>query len=121
VKTILRLAESRPELRVVNDQHCTPSYVPHVARAVLFLAMAKKPTGIFHVTNRGETTWFDFASELLRLTGKNVPIVPISTAEFGAPASRPAYSVLDTSKYRSLGGPEMSDWRDGLKNYLEGS
>jgi dTDP-4-dehydrorhamnose reductase len=119
VKTILRLADSRPELRVVNDQHCTPSYVLDVARAVLFLVSLKAKNGIYHVTNRGATTWFEFAKEILRLAGKNVPIVPISTAEFGAAASRPAYSVLDTAKYHALGGPEMPDWREGLRDYLQ--
>jgi dTDP-4-dehydrorhamnose reductase len=118
VKTILRLADTQPELRVVNDQHCTPSYVPHVVGAVLFLIKAGA-TGIFHVTNRGETTWYDFAAEILRLAGKNVPLVPISTAEFAAPAPRPRYSVLDTTKYNSLGRPEMPDWRNGLKEYFE--
>jgi dTDP-4-dehydrorhamnose reductase len=119
VKTILRLADTRPELRVVNDQHCSPSYVPHVAQAVLFLADAgERARGIYHITNRGETTWFDFASEILRLAGKNVPIVPITTAEFAAPSPRPSYSVLDTSKYHLLQGPEMPDWRAGLKEYF---
>jgi dTDP-4-dehydrorhamnose reductase len=127
VKTILRLAETRPELRVVNDQHCTPSYVPHIARAVLFLASLSSPLllgegpgvrGIYHITNRGETTWFDFATELLCLSGKNVPLVPITTAEFAAPAPRPFYSVLDTSKYHSLHSPEMPHWREGLKEYF---
>lgn len=133
VKTILRLADTRPELRVVNDQHCTPSYVPHIARAVLFLAgVSPRPLGeglgvravecetrgIYHVTNRGETTWFDFAAEILWLAGKNVPIIPITTAEFAAPAPRPSYSILDTSKYHALHAPEMPDWRAGLREYF---
>jgi dTDP-4-dehydrorhamnose reductase len=151
VKTILRLAETKPELRVVNDQHCTPSYVPHVARAVLFLANSVSPLrapteswsagttpwsgpgvraerekderinpgGIFHVTNRGETTWHGFATEVLRLAGKKVPIVPITTAEYASAVPRPYYSVLDTTKYHSLGGPEMPDWKAALKEYFE--
>jgi dTDP-4-dehydrorhamnose reductase len=140
VKTILRLADTRPELRVVNDQHCMPTYVPHLARAILFLSrISPRPTnlrsvpgegpgvravevsvpyGIYHVTNRGETTWFDFATEILRLAGKNVPIAPITTVEFAAPAPRPTDSVLDMSKYQSLGGPEMPDWKEGLKEYF---
>jgi dTDP-4-dehydrorhamnose reductase len=138
VKTILRLAETKPELRVVDDQHCTPSYVPHVARAVLFLmekAISPLPlgegpgvramggqtqgiNGVFHVTNGGATTWHGFAAEILRLAKKSIPIHPIATAEFGALAPRPADSVLDTSKYHSLGGPEMPHWKIGLEEYF---
>jgi dTDP-4-dehydrorhamnose reductase len=121
VKTILRLAETKPELRVVDDQHCTPSYVPHVARAVLFLVEKSMDgvSGVFHVTNGGSTTWRGFAMEILRLAKKSIPIHPITTAEFAAPAPRPAYSVLDTSKYRSLGGPEMPELKIGLEEYFE--
>jgi len=165
VKTILHYADTRPELRVVNDQHCTPSYVPHVAAAVLFLAGAAPETasvhgdlqqgsghppsaargiaanakyatngtrsvpaampavgnysGVYHVTNRGATTWHEFAAEILRLAGKSTPVVPITTAEFAAAAPRPSYSVLDTTKYRSLGGPEMPEWKIGLQDYFE--
>jgi dTDP-4-dehydrorhamnose reductase len=139
VKTILRLADTRPELRVVNDQHCTPTYVPHFARAVLFLVRVPPlplgegpgvragevspsepiPYGTYHVTNRGQTTWFDFAAEILRLAGRNIPIIPITTAQFAAPAPRPAYSVLDTAKYHALGGPEMPDWQAGLRAFFD--
>jgi dTDP-4-dehydrorhamnose reductase len=123
VKTIFRFARSRPQLRVVSDQHCTPSYVPHLARAVLFLAGAETgqaaPWGLYHVTNQGATTWYDFAREIVRLAGIDVEIVPISTAEYGAAAPRPAYSVLDTTKYHRLSGPAMPDWRVGLAEYFE--
>ncbi|MCC6125653.1 MAG: dTDP-4-dehydrorhamnose reductase [Pirellulales bacterium] len=121
VKTILRLAETKAELRVVNDQRCTPSYVPHVARATLFLAekSSNGVNGIYHATNRGFTTWHGFASEILRLANKTIPILPITTAEFAAAAPRPVYSVLDTSKYDSLGGPEMPHWKIGLQEYFE--
>jgi dTDP-4-dehydrorhamnose reductase len=134
VKTILRLADTKPELRVVNDQHCTPSYVPHIAKAALLLAnvdlspnsagrsMGKPaPSGIYHVTNGGATTWHAFAVEILRLAGKNVPVVSITTAEFAAPAARPAYSVLDIDKYQNWAGIEMPSWEAGLKEYFEAS
>jgi dTDP-4-dehydrorhamnose reductase len=134
VKTILRLADTKPELRVVNDQHCTPSYVPHIAKAALLLAnvdlspnsagrsMGKPaPSGIYHVTNGGATTWHAFAVEILRLAGKKVPVIPITTAEFAAPAARPAYSVLDIGKYQNWAGIEMPSWEAGLKEYFEAS
>ncbi len=105
VKTILRLARTQPKLRVVDDQRCTPSYVPHVARAIVYLlgtdGAAPAPWGIYNVTNRGETTWCGFAREIVRLAGLSVPVEPITTAEFASPAPRPAYSVLDTTAYRS--------------------
>ena len=89
VKTILRLARTQPKLRVVDDQRCTPSYVPHVARAIVAFAGERRrrrpaPWGIYHVTNHGETTWCGFAREIVRLAGLDVPVEPITTAEFAA-------------------------------------
>lgn len=119
VKTMLRLGRSGRPVRVVADQHCTPSYVPHVARAVLFLlGPVRVPWGIYHVTNRGQTTWYDFAAEIFRLAGMSVPLQPITTAEYGAAAPRPAYSVLDTSTYHRLGGPAMPEWQAALAEYF---
>jgi dTDP-4-dehydrorhamnose reductase len=122
VKTMLRLAGTHSTLRVVADQYCTPSYVPHVARASLFLAgndrSSPSPWGIYHVTNTGITTWYDFAVEIFRLAGIDVPVQPITTAEYAAPAARPAYSVLDTTAYHRLGGPAMPDWKTALEEYI---
>jgi len=122
VKTILRLARTQPKLRVVDDQRCTPTYVPHVARAIVYLLGADGgtpvPWGIYNVTNRCETTWCGFAREIVRLAGLDVPVEPITTADFAAPAPRPAYSVLDTTAYHRLGGPAMPDWKEALGEYF---
>jgi dTDP-4-dehydrorhamnose reductase len=122
VKTMLRLGRAGKELRVVADQRCTPSYVPHVAQAVLFLAGMTRgepaPWGIYHVSNRGATTWYEFAAEIFRRAGIEVSLQPISTAEYAAAAPRPAYSVLDTTAYHRLGGPPMPDWRTALAEYF---
>jgi dTDP-4-dehydrorhamnose reductase len=122
VKTMLRLGRTQSEIRVVADQHCTPSYVPHVARAVLFLAgftnPKSAPWGLYHVTNTGETTWYDFAVEIFRQAGLDVAVKPITTAEYGAPAARPCYSVLDTGAYHRLGGPPIPDWKTALEEYI---
>ncbi len=122
VKTILRLAGTQPKLRVVDDQRCTPSYVPHVAGAIVYLlganGAAPVPWGIYNVTNGGETTWCGFAREIVRLAGLAVPVEPITTADFAAPAPRPAYSVLDTTAYHRLGGPPMPDWKEALREYF---
>jgi dTDP-4-dehydrorhamnose reductase len=122
VKTILRFARSRDTLRVVADQHCTPSYVPHVARAVLYLAGVGRPGpapwGVYHVTNRGATTWHELACEIVRLAGLKVSVEAITTAEYPHAAPRPAYSVLDTSAYHRTGGPAMPDWKAALAEYF---
>ena len=117
VATMLRLAATRRKVRVVADQHCTPSYVPHVARAIRFL-LKTEAYGTYHVVNSGATTWHGFAVEIFRQADLDVKVEPITTAEYGAPASRPAYSVLDTSKYRSLvGAPVMPTWQEALAQY----
>ena len=118
VETMLRLGRERGHVRVVDDQRCTPSFVPHVARAILFL-IGTKAYGTYHVTNTGETTWHDFAAEIFRQAGLDVRMERITTQQFGAPAPRPAYSVLDTSKYHALGGPPMPHWSEGLREYLQ--
>jgi dTDP-4-dehydrorhamnose reductase len=143
VKTMLRLGASRPELRIVADQHCTPTFVPHFARAILFLLdgcpgiacgagvsparaagtaapqdCKPAPWGIYHVTNTGEATWREFAAEIFQQAGMQVDIRPITTAEYGAPAARPSYSVLDTAAYHRLGGPPMPDWKAALAEYF---
>lgn len=119
VATMLRLGRERDRLRIVRDQHCTPSYVPHVARAVRFL-LGTTQYGLYHVVNTGETTWYDFAAEIFRLAGLAVHLEPITTAEYGAPAPRPIYSLLDTTKYHALpGGPAMPSWQAALAEYLQ--
>jgi dTDP-4-dehydrorhamnose reductase len=115
--TMLTLARQRPHLRIVNDQMCTPSYVPHVTTAVIRL-LQLGAFGTYHITNDGCTTWYDFANELFRQLGRQIALAPISTSEFGAAAPRPAYSVLDNSKFRRLGVSELPNWRDGLNCYL---
>lgn len=117
VDTMLRLGREGKPLRIVDDQQCTPSYVPHVAAAILFLLEARR-FGTYHVVNRGATTWYGFASEIFRLSGLQVPMERITTAQYGAPAPRPLYAVLDTSKYHALGGPAMPRWQDALAEYL---
>jgi dTDP-4-dehydrorhamnose reductase len=118
VDTMLRLGRQRDELRVVGDQHCTPSYVPHVARAILFL-LDTDAYGTYHVVNAGATTWFDFAAEIFRQAGIQIRLQRITTEEYGAAAPRPSYSVLDTGKYHALGGPAMPSWQDALAEYLQ--
>jgi dTDP-4-dehydrorhamnose reductase len=120
VDTMLRLGREKPSLRIVDDQHCTPSHVPDVAHAILFL-LSTQAYGTYHVVNCGETTWYDFAKEIFRLRGMDVELERITTEQYGAPAPRPRYSVLDTSKYEALGGPKMPAWEVALREYLSGN
>jgi len=118
VQTMLKLGRRAAQLRVVNDQRCTPSYVPHVARAIRFLIECPAE-GIYHVVNSGETTWWEMAGEIFRRARLAVEPQPISTAEYAAAAPRPPYSVLDTAKYHALAGrPAMPSWQQALDEYL---
>jgi dTDP-4-dehydrorhamnose reductase len=117
VDSMLALADRGGPLRVVADQWVSPSYVLHVARAIRFL-VDRGAAGICHVVNPGVVTWHAFAVEILRQAGKSVEVLPISTAEYGAAAPRPAYSALDPSRYLSLGGPPLPDWRAALAEFL---
>lgn len=119
VETILRLARQKPELRIVNDQHCTPSAVEGIVTGTLSLLDAKQQAnGLFHIVNSGATTWCDLAKELLRLENIGTPIIPISTAEFNAPAPRPRYSVLDTQKFQAIANTRLPTWQAALARYL---
>jgi dTDP-4-dehydrorhamnose reductase len=117
VSTMLRLGRERSELRVVDDQRCTPSFTPDVAAAIVRL-VESDAQGTFHVTNSGSMTWCEFAREIFRQAGINTPVVPITTAEFGARAQRPAFSVLDCSKLESLAGMSLRPWQEALGDYL---
>lgn len=125
VNTMLRLARAGRKLRVVDDQRCTPSYVPHVARAVVFLVEAalagNAPFGVYHVTNRSDASWHGFAAEIFRLGGLDVELEAISTEQFGAPAPRPKYSVLDVAKYHQLGGPVLPTWQEAIAERMQGA
>lgn len=119
VDTMLRLAETRNALRVVDDQHCTPTGVVHVARAIAFL-LESDAGGVYHVVCRGQTTWLGFAREIFRQAGLSIRVDPITTAEYGLAAPRPAYSVLDTGRYHALAGcPAMPPWEESLAEYLD--
>jgi dTDP-4-dehydrorhamnose reductase len=118
VKTIVRLAQEKDELKVVNDQKGTPTYTFHLARAINAL-IEKEAYGIFHVTNRGSCTWYEFACEILRLKGIKVKITPATTEETRRPARRPSFSVLDCSRFEWLTGLNLPHWKDAVKEYIE--
>lgn len=115
---VLALCEKQKEIRMVADQKSSPTYSKDLAEAILIL-IDKNAKGIFHVSNSGSTTWHDFAKAVLELKGiKGVKLSPISSAELGAPAKRPADSRLDCGLYAKLAGGPMRDWRLALTECL---
>ncbi|HEY7616951.1 MAG TPA: dTDP-4-dehydrorhamnose reductase [Terriglobales bacterium] len=114
--TILKLAAQRPELEVVNDQRGSPTYAPDLADAIIQLCR-KDATGIVHVTNQGDCTWFDFARVIVASAGLSTTINPTNSDEFIRPARRPAYSVLSGVSLEKY-GIAMPTWQDALRRYL---
>jgi dTDP-4-dehydrorhamnose reductase len=114
VRTMLRLGHERDEVAVVDDQCGSPTYVGHLAEAVR--EVVALPGGIWHVAAAGECTWADFAEAIFEEAGLDSRVRRITTAEFGARAPRPAYSVLRSER---AGAPELPHWREGLKECLE--
>lgn len=116
--TILKLASTRPEIFVVNDQRGSPTFTRDLASALLQLCRASA-SGIVHVTNSGDCTWYEFATEIVRVSGMTTAVKPVTTAEFPRPARRPAYSVLSPDSLRAY-NIRMPHWQDALRRYLEG-
>lgn len=117
VEAILKLARERETLTVVDDQWGCPTYTRDLARALADL-LASGCYGVYHITNRGATTWYHFAREILAVAGLNTPVKPITSAEFPRPARRPAYSVLDPFPLEKTIGYLLPPWPDALKRYL---
>jgi dTDP-4-dehydrorhamnose reductase len=117
IETMLRLGQTRPEISVVDDQHCTPSYTVDVAQATIELINAHA-SGTFHVTNAGATTWKQLAEEVFRVAGLPMQVKPITSAEYGAQARRPAWSVLNCGRMERLLGRSMPDWKNAVQRYL---
>lgn len=119
VKTMLRLATERESWGVVDDQRGSPSFTPDIASTIRRLAVDRRP-GVFHVTNQGTTTWFEFAREVLELGGFDAGKVrPMSTADYGAAAPRPANSVLDNFALRESGLPLLPDYHESLERLVK--
>jgi dTDP-4-dehydrorhamnose reductase len=102
---------------VVNDQTGSPTYAPDLATALFELAR-RTVSGIFHVTNSGQCTWYEFAGELIRLAGLDVPITPVTTEEFPRPARRPAFSVLSNRRYVETVGQPLRHWLEAAGEYM---
>lgn len=118
VEAIRRQVDSGARvLRVVADQHGCPTYAEDLATAVIALVEVGA-SGIVHAVNAGAASWYGFAREIASILGKEVEVVPITTAEAARRAVRPAYSVLDTSRLQGLLGASLPSWQDALRRYL---
>jgi dTDP-4-dehydrorhamnose reductase len=119
VSTILRLANERPELRVVDDQRGSPTSTVSLSLALRAL-LETGAYGIYHFTDetKGGISWFDFANEIVRLSGLRTRVIPIPTSEFPLPARRPVNSVLETTVFSAVTGHAPVDWKEALKEYL---
>jgi dTDP-4-dehydrorhamnose reductase len=115
--TILRLANEREELKVVDDQIGCPTFTGHLAEALVDLAArAERPAGIVHVAAGGMCSWFEFAREIVARAGAKCEVKPCTTAEMPRPATRPAYSVLRSE--RGGEAPGLPAWPEGLERYM---
>jgi len=117
LKTIRRLAQEKPELRIISDQIGSPTWVRDLARVSLQLIQTDLP-GIYHYSNEGVASWYDFAKEIVEISRLKTKIIPIETKEYPTPASRPAYSVFNKSKIKKSLNIEIPHWKDSLKACL---
>ncbi len=119
LNTILKLSEENRELRVVFDQTGSPTYAKDLARVLLDIVLFCEnseivPSGIYHYSNEGVCSWYDFARAIIVHSGKNTKVVPVETREFPRPAPRPHYSVLNKSKIKSVFGIFIPHWDESL-------
>lgn len=125
VKSIIKKGAEVDELKVVDDQIGSPTYSKHLAEAILKiidLDLSKQTSfipGIYHFTNTGFCSWYDFALEIIKESNLDCVVKPIKSSEYPLPAKRPAYSVLSLEKIKSLYNLEIPDWKVGLSECLE--
>jgi dTDP-4-dehydrorhamnose reductase len=122
VQTMIRLGKERETLNVVFDQVGTPTYAADLAQAIMTVAgRAEQNTlkrGIFHYSNEGVCSWYDFAREIMQQAGLKCTVKPIETKDYPAPAPRPHYSVLNKARIKAAYGIEIPHWKDSLARCL---
>lgn len=126
VDTILAKAKTENTLKIVDDQKGSPTYTKDLAKAIHVLldkVFTKDPErsvqyGTYHVSNSGSVSWYEYTRAIVQLAGMKTPVTPISSAELGRTARRPAMSILDNSKFIKLTHYRMRDWKEALKGYI---
>ena len=122
---MLRVMNKRDEVLIVNDQRGCPTYAHDLAEALCtIISMDSRSFGIYHYTNEGETTWFEFAREIYKLgresgrIQRQCEVRPITTDRYPTKAPRPMYSVLSKAKIKQTFGMAIPTWKDGLKRFF---
>lgn len=119
VKTMLKLMSEREELNVVSDQFGSPTYAADLAEAILqIISSGQWHPGIYHFSNEGIISWYEFAVAVKELSGNICKVNPIPTSQYPTPAKRPAYSVLDKTKIQSAFSVRIKDWKASLETCL---
>ena len=118
VDTIIAKAKKEKVLKVVNDQVGSPTYTKDLAEAIRVLLKKSIDRGIYHVSNSGSVSWYDYAKDILKLSKSQTIVAPISSKELDRPAKRPKMSVLDNSRFIKLTGHKMRNWQEALKDYV---
>lgn len=118
IKTMLNLGKTRDSLTVVNDQFGSPTYTFDLARLLVDMVETDK-YGIYHATNEGICTWYEFACEIFKEAGMDVKVSPVSAAEYPAKAKRPSNSRMSKEKLTENGFEKLPTWQDALKRYLK--
>ena len=118
IKTMLNLGKTRDSLTVVNDQFGSPTYTYDLARLLVDMVETDK-YGIYHATNEGICTWYEFACEIFKQAGMNVKVSPVSADEYPAKAKRPSNSRMSKEKLTENGFEKLPTWQDALGRYLK--
>ncbi len=118
VETMIAKAKRGESIRVVNDQVVTPTYTVDLARQIARL-LPLEQYGLYHMTNEGSCTWYEFANAVFQLSGIDADLTPTTSDVYKAPAIRPRYSVLENARLKQLGLNEMRHWREALAAYLK--
>lgn len=122
VKTMLRLMSEKPEINVVSDQVGSPTYAADLAKAILTIVSSGNwHPGIYHFSNKGVISWYDFAVAIRELSGSHCVVNPIPSSAYPTPAKRPSYSVMDTSRINEVYGIELGEWKNSLIECLKKS
>ena len=117
VKTMLNLSKNYDTIRVVNDQFGSPTYTYDLARLLVDMVLTEK-YGVYHATNEGTCSWYDFACAIFKEAGIEMNVVPVSTEEYGAKANRPANSRMSKEKLTENGFEKLPEWQDALSRYI---
>jgi dTDP-4-dehydrorhamnose reductase len=115
MKTMLRLSEIRDEISVVSDQIGVPTYAGDLAEVLIQIVLSSSTNyGVYHYSNSGTISWYDFAVEIFKQFGKTIEVKPIKTKDYPTAAKRPKYSVLDTTKIKNNFNCTIKDWQGSL-------